>query len=885
MRIASADLITGGNPVLDTGITGMVILADGDGAMLYTTTGRNGGLAGYRIGADGAVTLHTTVTFPPAIAGLVSDGLILDTSGGGARLFVGGNGDGLIAYTLNGSGGLSGQQSVAWATAHTQAANGGGAVLLEALVTLAPQGPDLLPEGGYAGQIVALRDVTIEARHYLVTICAETHGLTTYQRDPATGALTLVDRFGETEGLGIHAPTGMELVTVGGNTFVVVTAAGTSTLSVMRLGADGRLSPTDHLLDSQSTRFAGAQAVAVAQAGGHAFVVAGGADHGITLFLLTAEGRLVWLDTVIDSQALALHNVASITTAVVGGQLHIFAGSQRDGGITHLTVPIGNLGVTRDGDAARAGRIAGTAGDDILTARANGDTLDGGAGRDVLIAGPGRTEMTGGGGADIFVIRSTSTRAEILDFERGADRLDLTDLPMLRALGQLTVTTTANGARVDYRGISIHIRAADGQPLTAADLFPGGLLPGADRIPVLPREIPPPEPPPPEPPPPPPPPPEPGRRITGTPGDDIITDGTGNDTIVAMGGNDRIELRGGDDLVSADGGDDTVIGAATGNATIYGGAGNDLIYATGGNNEVNGGAGNDTLHGGTGNDQLYGGAGNDLIHTGPGRNSAFGGAGNDTIHCGDGDNHVGGGDGNDLLYGGAGNDTIWGGAGNDTLHGGGGDNMLGGGVGNDVIRGGQGNDTVWGGRGNDLIHGTAGRNALWGGQGNDTIHGGTGDDQIGGSVGNDLLYGGAGNDSIWGGAGNDTLWGGAGNDQLGGGDGDDLIRGEAGDDTIFAGAGNDTVWGGTGADSFYFYRDQNTTRIQDFNPAEGDVLYLGQGLWRGSGPLTPAQVVARFASINAAGDLVLDFQARGGSVIVLTGFTDLEALIAQIEFI
>lgn len=793
MRITAEGVIRTGNSVLDNGITDMVVRVDGNGVFLYSTTGRNGGLAGYRIGADGNVTVQTTVTFPAQITGLVSERLILETSGDGARLFVGGNANGLIAYGIGGGGQLDGQQAMAWSAARSQALDGGGTATLEALVTMAGRGADLLPAGRPSEQIVELRTVTIQSRDYVVVACAETHSVTTYRRNPDNGQLTAIDRFGEMEGLGIHAPTGMELVTINGTSFVVLAAAGTSTISVMRIDSAGRLTPTEHVIDTASTRFGGAQALAVAQSGAHTFVVAGGADHGVSLFLLTAEGRLVWLDTIADSAALSLHNVSSITTAIVAGQLHVFVGSQSEAGITHLTVPIGELGVARTGNAGQAGRVAGTAGDDILTARASGDTLEGGAGWDVLISGPGRTEMRGGGGSDIFVVRNSSTRVDILDFERGIDRLDLTDLAMLRDLGQLTITTTATGARIDYRGVTIHLRAADGRPLTAQELFPEGLS-GPDRLPILPREVAP----------------EPGRLIRGTDAHEHITDGTGNDTIMAMGGNDRIELVGGNDLVYAGAGNDTVIGAPTGNASLFGGDGDDLIYATGGNNEVGGGAGNDTIHGGTGNDLLYGGPGNDLIYSGGGQN------------------------------------RVWGGPGNDTIHGGDGGNLMGGGPGNDLIHGGRGNDTIWGGGGNDVIHAGGGNNVIWGAPGNDTIYGGAGNDVIGGGAGNDLIHGGAGND------------------------------------TIYGGTGNDTIWGGAGADRFIFFREQQSNRIMDFNPAEGDVLQLKQWLWRNAGPLTAAQVVERFGSINAQGDLVLDF-GSARTTIVLAGFTDLEALIPQIE--
>ena len=112
----------------------------------------------------------------------------------------------------------------------------------------------------------------------------------------------------------------------------------------MELRAGGRLEPTDHVLDTGSTRFEGVQALSVAQDGDHVFVVAGGADHGLTLFLLLPDGTLVHLQTLADTNATALHNVTTITTAIAGDTLHVFAGSQNDAGISRFAVDLSTLG-------------------------------------------------------------------------------------------------------------------------------------------------------------------------------------------------------------------------------------------------------------------------------------------------------------------------------------------------------------------------------------------------------------------------------------------------------------------------------------------------------------------------------------------------------------
>jgi serralysin len=74
--------------------------------------------------------------------------------------------------------------------------------------------------------------------------------------------------------------------------------------------------------------------------------------------------------------------------------------------------------------------ISSLGGDDVVYGLAGNDTLDGGAGEDVLVGGPGRDMLTGGSGADRFLFESAadsrpSARDRILDFQAGADKIDL----------------------------------------------------------------------------------------------------------------------------------------------------------------------------------------------------------------------------------------------------------------------------------------------------------------------------------------------------------------------------------------------------------------------------------------------------------------------------
>jgi len=483
MRLQLQGAVGSGVDLLDGRIRDIAVHAADQSVHIYTTTGRNGGLVGYRIDDGGDVTVQTTVIFPPNLTGVVSDRIVLGDHGNGPVLFVGAASQGVIGYGIGSTGGLAGNQQLLWSDALLAASNGGIGIV-EAWVAHTDNALNLFPQGYAQEQIVSLTHVTLNGHEYVLAADSGQHGVTVFRRNADTGRLTETDAMGMRQGLGINAPTATEVVEIGGQTFVVLAAGGTSSLSVMQLGADGTLRPTDHLIDTGSTRFAGVQAMTTVTSGDHVFVIAGGADHGLSVFLMLPDGKLVLLETIADGPETALHNISALQAVVVGETLHLFTGSQRDSGMTHFTLSLEDLGVMRTGHALNAELVRGTAGNDILIAGSDRDTLEGGAGADILVAGPGTTWMRGGAGADTFVMRAGGGTVHILDFERGIDRLDVTDWPMLRDIGQMTITTTATGARIEYRGNIIVLTASNRQPLSADDLFPGGHL-GPDRVPYI----------------------------------------------------------------------------------------------------------------------------------------------------------------------------------------------------------------------------------------------------------------------------------------------------------------------------------------------------------------------------------------------------------------
>lgn len=691
--------LASGHELLDGDLRDLELLDLGGAWFLCAATGSAGGISLYSLPTDGAapvLTGHAYVSAPGPGAGGVS-AVVLD---GTARLALDGFGVGaVVSHVPDPDGGLvSATDSTALPGAGTarpgdlaalslpdgrtalytlDAASG----LLEAWHTdgagavtgrlsrsgdgaayrLSGDGDLALAEAGGAAPVLLATDVAGQ-------------GVRSYTVAPGSGALVAADSLGAVEGLGVAVPTALETVEAHGQSWAVLAGAGSHSLSVIRIGPDGALSATDHVIDSRGTRFGGVQDIAVVKAGDHVFVLAGGADDGLSLFALLPDGRLVHLETLAHAPGLGLENVSAIEAAHLGGALSVFVSSATTPGITRFTISLEALGRVLQASGEEAA-LTGTASDDTLLTSTGGGRLVGRAGDDILIATAGGSTLTGGGGADLFVLGPGPDPIRITDFTPGEDRLDLSPFPMLRSLDQLEISPTATGARVTFGETRIVLRSAEGGGLEVADLFPGAVLAGPDRVLVLRDPA--------------------GDTGEGTDGVDTLTGTAGADTLRGGGGADRIRGRGGSDEIEGEAGNDR----------IWGGNGDDLIRGGDGHDRIRAAKGADTVDGGDGNDRIRGGKGDDLVDGRLGHDRLKGQGGNDRLTGGDGDDTMDGGTGADEVHGFAGNDGLTGGRGEDTVTGGPGDDTLEGGPGNDRMSGNPGADTfVFSGRhGHDRI--------------------------------------------------------------------------------------------------------------------------------------------------------------------------------------
>lgn len=799
-------------------VTDMTVRQEGGKTYLYTTTGAEGGAMVMEIGAGGQTVLVDQIAYTSSQLTSGEAWVELVSDGTSTYLVSYGQMDSqLTGHRLLGGDDLGNAQSLSWSgtgaggqvtTMHTVTVDGVDYVYTANVGTTGLAQYQLntqqqmqlrsdqttqaeLPEGI---DIVDFASVEANGNSYLVAATNLHQGVALYQLD-ANGTPTLVDIKGAADGIGISNPTAIECARIAGQTYVIVAAAGSSSLTVMKIQPDGTLTAVDHVIDNLNTRFDAVTELEVVEVNGHTFVLVGGGDDGISIFTVLPDGQLVLLDSVEDTMATALQNVSALTVQNVDGELQIYAASESEAGVTQLAFDTGNLGNVIAGDAGD-NTLSGTAADDMIAGGGGDDVLSGGAGNDILNDGAGMDDMTGGTGDDLFVLTADGERDIIRDFDPARDSLDLTGFNFLYDTSQLNITPTSYGCIITFRDEEIEIRSANGQPLSAAD-FPTSRILVLDRPPVVYDYMP--------------------QTVVGTSSSDQLVGKLGDDTLIGNGGSDTlIGGEGGDDMDGGAGNDTASyegswygVGVSLATGQGWAGAQGDTLTSienlTGSqyadtllgddkSNRLDGGNGDDQLSGNGGNDTLIGGDGNDTLDGRQGADVLYGGEGDDVLIGGWGsyDDALYGGDGNDLLFGGAGLDHLDGGDGIDTITYE--DDPLGA-IGINLTSG-----TTWGGAwgdvivdieniigsdGHDTLIGDTGANDLRGGDGNDVIDGREGDDHLEGGNGDDMLSGGWGNGKDWisGGEGNDTLDGGAGNDWLLGGAGDNIYIGGTGDDT------------------------------------------------------------------------------------------------------
>lgn len=581
-----------------------------------------------------------------------------------------------------------------------------------------------------------LAKAQVGASTIILSVSSASSTINSYAPDPLPG-LVLRDTVGSQNGFGVGTPSAIEVVQFGGETFAIVAASGSSSISVLAISETGMIEARDQVIDDLNSRFAGVTEMEVIAAGTQVYIIASGQDDGLSLLNLLPGGRLLHLDSIEGTQTAPIRNLTSLTALQHDGTLHLYTTSEAEPAIDGWSIDIdpGDVMIAPPGGDT----LTGTGKDDILMGSDAADHLNGGAGRDVLYDGDGIDTLTGGAGEDVFVLTSDGAKDFITGFELGQDRIDLSSWGRIYSISSLDFQELGTGIRITYGAETLDVESIDLNAISA-DMFGDTDLLGLAHVDVglwVDSEI-----------------------WKGTESADVFNGNLAGDSLSGLGGDDNLSGGGGNDTLNGGGGADILNGGdgvdtadytgSTGSLRVdlmfpsintntalgdsfssienlIGSQGQDNLRGTLEANLIQGmrnvdflygRRGEDTLMGGIGDDVLFGGVDGDLLDGGPGRDRAqfseslsavrvdlmdvttnTGEAAGDTfIDIEDlagspyGDDLLGDAEDN-RLFGREGTDKLYGRAGDDYLNGGAHADRLDGGAGNDVLRGGTHNDT------------------------------------------------------------------------------------------------------------------------------------------------------------------------------------------------
>lgn len=580
-------VLTGASLGLSSGLSDLLVVDVGGRRVLYALSRTDGQLVEIGFSGLGSLSVVTSLATTGTFAAGSTPGLALvENVAGSASLAIAGlpETDGQVV-TLGATGALGSQSMLAGASVLVSPA-GVDLGTAKAVISgrLNSGGLDLLTNSGsgytftaaledapdrYLGDVAGTVTFAMSESTFLASVSATENGLNLVQITP--NGLQQLDAFGAAEGVPINAPSEIGVIQRLGETLLVTGSFGNSSLSVVTVGPSGQLQLSDHVLDSSATRFQGVSALDTLVFGDFAFMAAGGADGGVSLFTVLPGGRLVHLDSLADNVSTSLYRVSAIELTTTGARLNAVVSSSWETEITRLGYDLSGLGSVLFAPMT-GGLVTGTALDDQILGSDMADTLTGGSGRDIISDGAGQDLLTGGAGADVFIMHPDGQADEITDYERAADRLDLSAFDFLYDVSQLSVTPTLDGALITYGPETLIIRSADALPLTPSDFSNDSIL-NLDRPPLVPIS----------------------QALVGDAGNDVLNGAAGPDTLRGAGGDDTLAGYGGDD-------------------DIAGGIGADQLDGGSGDDTVAGEAGGDTIAGGLGNDVLTGGSGDDVIY-------------------------------------------------------------------------------------------------------------------------------------------------------------------------------------------------------------------------------------------------------------------------------
>ncbi|MDQ6433416.1 calcium-binding protein [Mesorhizobium sp. LHD-90] len=392
---------------------------------------------------------------------------------------------------------------------------------------------------------------------------------------------------------------GLELLSIGGQTFVYVAGYNDDGISINKLDAKGNLSFISSTIDVGATKLDGAANFATASFGSTRYLYAAGAlENGINTFKVANDGSLTFVGSVVDDATLELaNNEGEMTVVQKGGKQFLIAPGRTDDGVSVFELKSnGSLSNVANVPDTAATALNGAYATTSLTTATDTFVFVGGRddhgitafemGADGSLAATDTVFNTVGLEiASVFALATATVGGNnyLIASGEGSDGLSVfsvSDAGLLLNVFNISHSTDiplngARGLKVFSFGGETYLAAAAtgfGGTISYFRIEANGSLTHIDSVSD-----------------------DADSRLTGASHIDFVElDGTAYLLATGVFGD-------GVNLLSIGGGDSTLDGTS-GVDTLYGYSGNDTLNGLSGNDRLDGGLGADTMAGGKGDD-------------------------------------------------------------------------------------------------------------------------------------------------------------------------------------------------------------------------------------------------------------------------------------------
>ncbi len=309
-RVSSAGSLTNVDNVRGiSGARGLDTAVIGGSTYLYVTAGGTGGVAVYRVNSGGTLT----------------------SIGNNIISHLGGSADDLITVRV-------GSNTYGYVTSRDNDRLAG--ILLSSSFSFRVLTQQLLSDTDSSlyelNGAIGLATAVVGSNTYLYVTGRDDHGITVFRiPSVSTQSLTYIAAYSDTFDIELNGADSVTSAYIGGTPYLFVTGFIDDGVSIFRINNDGTLFHVSRITDTSSAALNAASAVTTAVLSGNTYLFVGGYfGAGISGFRISGGGGATHINTVSDTSLNELNGVSDITTAVVGGNLYLFAAGEEDDGVS-----------------------------------------------------------------------------------------------------------------------------------------------------------------------------------------------------------------------------------------------------------------------------------------------------------------------------------------------------------------------------------------------------------------------------------------------------------------------------------------------------------------------------------------------------------------------